>query len=415
MPPLDLFAEAEAAFEIEQASMLADAFDGVGDGGDSDEEDGWGNNVKESRARELRLRVVRLPDGDIHVCGCDCEYGIFNPKEGNVVCQYTGVEVGRRCAERTDCSTGRSTWSVDPDVNCGGPMGGVWRKKRDMKKESNHAFISASTMDDTEMPRAVHASKAARLPSKRGALCVDEEAPLDTGPKRQRVSKKDVDSHATRIVLMEEATATFSKLLGSSSFVSKASARVVDPRLLNRELLFTAALKKYLKTTLSSGGAPSLDDVHNIALAVDAVITAEKRKMVDAAACGRGGRIASISFRQRAAALAVALWTGACKTTYLSKARRGADSFKPFCAGVFYAMKRGLTLPDGTVLVPKCAEFADALPAARAAATDQVSKSLHAASHRGLCTIHRAIAATAHDAQSAKQLFAEAVRAAKGF
>ena len=40
-------------------------------------------------------------------------------------------------------------------------------------------------------------------------------------------------------------------------------------------------------------------------------------------------------------------------------------------------------------------------------------KSLHASSHRGLCTIHRAIAA-AGDAKAARGVFGEAIRLAKG-
>ena len=181
--------------------------------------------------------------------------------------------------------------------------------------------------------------------------------------------------------------------------------------MLDFNLVFHAAVKKYLKEVAAKGARPSMDDIHNIALAVDKVIADEKQKQTDESSA-RGGSITGMRFRDQAARLAVALWTGACNTSYLSQARRGADSFRPFCAGVFYAFKRGLALADGTILVPRVDDFSAALPSSKTIASDPALKSLHASSHRGLCTIHRAIAA-AGDAPHAKKIFAECIRIAR--
>jgi hypothetical protein len=366
----------------------------------------------------MQCRVCRLPDGDIHVCDDDeCPYAVLGcdhngHSNGDWVCAHTGRVIMRHCEERTDMSTGRSTWSADPDVNAGGPMGGKWRKKRDMRKESQSAYIAAKQFDDSEMPMAIEAPKAVRTGAKRGALCVDEAAPEDTGPKRHRISKKDVASSSTRSLLIDEAVTTFARLFGKRVSTPKDEKPAVDARLLDFNLLYQAAVKKYLKETVAKGGRPSMDEIHNIALAVDNVIADEKRKLAEHTT-GRGGpSVTGNTFRMNAARLAVALWTGACGTSYLSQARRGADSFRPFCAGVYYAMKRGLTLADGTVLVPKVDKFTQALPTQRVIAADPALKSLHASSHRGLCTIHRAIAA-AGDARAARGSFGEAIRIAK--
>ena len=413
---IDLFAEAAAAMYCDGAPLY-ECDHSESDTIDSDDEDAWGCSVLNLRAADARSRIVRLPDGDIHLCDHNCQFGEPGLDDngrptGDHVCRYTGRVVCRTCEDRTDFSTGRSTWSADPDVNSGGPMGGQWRKKRDMKKCSEHAYAASRQLDDSEMPRAIETTKSTRAPSKRGALCVDEAAPTDCGPKRMRTSKKDVGSFSTRQVLWDEASTTLHKLMGSTSIVSKNSPKgiVIDPRLLNVEVLYIAALKKYLKETLARGGVPSLDDMHDIELAVQSVVAQEKRKQAEVDAA-RGGKLRSRQFQADASRLAVLLWSAACKTPYLSKARRGADSFRPFCAGAYYAFKRGLTLSDGTVLVPRIDDFAKTLPTTREIAGDPASKSLHASSHRGLCTIHRCI--TSVDVPTARAIFADVIKLAK--
>lgn len=381
------------------------------DGDERDDEDEWGNSKSETRLASLRARVVRMPDGEIHVCSSACAFAVDHG-EGDRVCPFTGNVVGRACEDRTDNSTGRSSYSADPDM--AGPQLGGWRKKRCMIKASSSAFRDARLLDDSEMPVAVAAPLSTRAGVKRGALCVDEQVP-DDAPKRARNSKKRDTSYSTLALLVNEATGIFSKLTKHTKTSKERSRGTVagppiDVRLLNHDLLFTASLKKYLKETLASGGFPCLDEMNNISLAVTSVITNEKRKRAEAAAAGTSSSF-SIGFRSGAARLAVALWTASCKTEYIANARRGSDSFKSFCCGVFYGFKRGITLDDGTVLVPKNPKVAAAMPAAKTINTDSSLKSLHASSHRGLCTLHRCIASV--PPESALDFFDEVVRAAR--
>ena len=271
---LDLFAEADAAFALECCPTCEKDDEDIL----SDDEDEFGNNLLAQRLSDARSRCVTLPNGDIHLCDEDCPFA-EEDREGDLVCPHTGRVCGRCIAERTDQSTGRSTWSSDPDMQSGTPYGG-WGKKRDMQQASNQAYVLAGGLDDTEMPCACPSSPSpagARASSKRGALCVDEEAPLDAVPKRQRATKRDVELDDVRQGLLDEAERTLLDLLGKQWCGGKRTAKApaVDPRLLNKEVLFPAVLKKYLKECRASGRLPQMDDVHNISLAVDKVIAEE--------------------------------------------------------------------------------------------------------------------------------------------
>lgn len=398
----DFWAEAEEARHFDDDSCQQFSSDI-----ESDEEDEWGNNLLQQHAQDAADSMVRLPDGDIHLCEHGCHHAVLQPT-GDLVCPYSGRVCGHSASERTDFSTGRSTWSADPDMQGGGPVGGAWRKKVDRVAASKQAHCLAKQFDDSVMPAAKEQQRELKPPAKRGALCVDETPDPDNGPKRARNSKKEVDTADQMHNLVAEAAGIFTKLMSVKTVrvgVSVAPKKI-DTRLLNTDMLFSAALRKYMKETIASGGRPSMDDVHNISLAVEAVVTEEKRKLEDSST-HRAGKFGSIRFRELVSRIAVALWIGACKTPYMDQARRGGDSFRPFCVGVYYSFKRGLTLSDGTTLVPACAGFADALPTQRDVANHPAAKSLHASSHRGLCSIHRCIASV--DVKTQRELFRSAL------
>lgn len=385
---VDIWAEAEMARSID-SGLGARCYDAESEIG-SDDEDEWGNNILALKAQRAAQAMVRLPCGDIHLCGPGCPFAVLQ-KEGDMVCPYSGIVVGHATSERTDFSTGRSTWSADPDMHGGAPVGGTWRKKVDHKAASKAAHCLASQFDDSVMPQAKQVVKSDKPSAKRGALCVDEE-PVQDACKRARNSKREIDNVDQMHALVSEASGIFSKLMSTRATVdSKSTKKPIDRRLLNTGPLFDAALRKYLKETIARGERPSCDEVHNIGLAVEAVVAEEKRKAEDSSMM-RAGKFGSVRFRSLVSRLAVSLWLGACKTPYMDQARRGGDSFRPFCVGVYYSLKRGLTLSDGTTLVPSCPGFEAAVPTQRDVADNQVAKSLHASSHRGLCSIHRCIA-----------------------
>ena len=162
---------------------------------------------------------------------------------------------------------------------------------------------------------------------------------------------------------------------------------------LDPAVVFNAALKKYCQACCTTRTQPTLSEIHDIELAVCEMVKEKKRRdrnKNDVALLLR------VRMRSQVTSLAVALWVASCETPYMSTHRRGSDSFRPFVAGVFYGLKRGVSLTDGTVVLPACPTLASSLPTLRATAANSAAKALHASSHRGLCTLHRSISSCTH-------------------
>jgi hypothetical protein len=109
----------------------------------------------------------------------------------------------------------------------------------------------------------------------------------------------------------------------------------------------------------------------------------------------------------------VSLWRAACATPYMKVAKRGTDAYRPFVCGCIYGFKRGVTLADGSVLIPTCPALANALPALRGTGGNQLAKTLHSSSHRGVCTLSRCIASVPREEQA--DVFDAVVRKARQF
>lgn len=405
--------------EMEEAMLLA-KFDGEQDA-DSDDDEAmtdWLLGPGDSAPREAARAVCRMADGDLHLCRSDCKFVVEND-DGCMVCEISGIDYGPKATRCNHC-TGRSIWSADPDANAcmGGAAGalGGWRKRPDKFQASVSAYMIAETLDDSEMPPVVAAPLATKC--KRGARCVDEPEPH--APKRARSQKRDSSTLEGMRTLHHDASRLFGRLLATRATQRRASASVavtsgpteaVDPRLLDQRKLFEAAVRKYVRDVTSRGVSPSMDALHNLAMAVNDVVKQEHAKQQQI----QKQQLALVdtrAFRTTVCELIVALWHASIKTPYFENAKRGADSFRSFASAVLYALKRGVTTLNGTLLVPPVPEFAAALPTARAiSAGDPSLKSLHAASHKGLCSLHRVIASVS--AERADTVFAKPIRVAQ--
>ena len=78
-------------------------------------------------------------------------------------------------------------------------------------------------------------------------------------------------------------------------------------------------------------------------------------------------------------------------TKHFMTSKKGSDSFRPFAAGILYSLKRGLYMADGTCVVPVLEELAVHLPALRSASSTPAAKQLQSSSHRGICSMQRAL------------------------
>lgn len=370
--------------------------------------------------RAQHQSVTYLPDGDIHVCnGPLCPFVELN-LDKCYVCTVSGIVFGAMSV-RDDFSTGRQAGSSNPDDHAGEPLGGQWRPKKDLAGMSNAAMNAAATLEDEQLcaggdksgtqwasPPKATPPESPRV-AKRGARCVTEdEAPANAAPKRARAPRERASDRERFRTLSEDAEATLSKLVNFEKRSEAKSAKPRDARLMDRAALFELSLKKYCKECLASGTAPSLDDIHNISLAAARIAVEEKRKA--SLEGGRKAPLLKVRIREQVSSLAVSLWQASCKTPYMASARKGADSFRPFVCGAFYALKRGVSLPDGTVVMPACPELAEALPALRSTAAGSAAKALHASSHRGLCTLHRSISSCTPE--QASELYGDCARLA---
>jgi hypothetical protein len=342
--------------------------------------------------------VVFLPDGDSHVCkGFNCPHVELN-LDKCYCCTLSGVVFGASMV-RDDFSTGRQAGSSNPDDTAGEPVGGSWRPKKDLLAMSNAAYNAANTMPEEGAegsPGGI--ASGCEKAVKRGARCVDEacEAPQ---AKRPRIPRRNGSEREQFRALQEEAESTLCKLVNFDKR-AQSSPKARDPRLQDKKLVFDAALKKYIKECLSCAVLPTIDAVHNIAIAASTVAATEKRKAREE---GNKALLLKVRMREMVTSLACSLWQASCASPYMEGSRRGADSFKPFVCGVLYALKRGVKLPNGVSVVPTCPELTTALPVLRSTAENSVAKALHASSHRGLCTLHRSISSC--NAAQASELF----------
>lgn len=347
--------------------------------------------------------VVRLKDGDWHVCQlCNCPHAYIDA-DHQYVCALSGLSWGAEFVGEHDPTwTGRSTTSGDPDAISGIPPGG-WRPRRDAYAESQRAFEAAHSLDDSEViyvetQKELDARKA-RENVRRGALCVDQVEDPNQPQKKQRTSKKQLTRDcyekltAEVRVVMDRLTST--KKTESTPAADTETASTEDPRLQNPEFVVNVAIRKWMKRCAEGADRFDRDKIHNIVVYAHAIARqkrAEAQERQEANKNGKRKRIFGGEMKQHVAALVLALWRAACSTEFLREdAKRGADSFRPFCSGILYALKRGVRMGDGLEIVPVITSLADQLPTLRSVDASDAARQLQSASHRGLCTLHRSI------------------------
>ena len=396
---------------------------------EEDQQDAFGNSKLAERARACRESIVRFSCGDIHVCDANCEFAEVT-KDGSLVCPYSGIVVGMAAVERTDFSTGRSTWSADPDSNGGQPVGGAWKKRIDGAALSKQAHAAATMFDDTQMPEARTITRVDPLLAKKsGARCLDEDDGdhTDSGSryKKQRTTKKEMSSSVDSVkLLVIEADGIYGKLVVNKReppTQPQAGAEVssaLAPALPSFDKLFQLSLERYLSSTRTAGTRPNMDTIQELALGVDAAVraaaeAAQKKALLQTPPSKKAASTSTdtdkpraanicfdVNFRSTMTRLSIAIWNASCSAQFFSLNKRGADSFRPFQAGCLYALKRGLHLKDGTVLVPAVPEFASAVITAKQAGVNAQLKSLAASCHRGLSSVHRSISSVPPEKQA---------------
>ena len=412
-----LFAQADAARrEVELESGNVDF-----DGDELDASEIFVNAPNRVRAGRATYSVGM--DGDIHAClGMQCKHLCLNG-DNQYVCNISGRVIGTKAArESHPGSTGRSTRSANPDDTAGMPVGG-WVKRRDMYAASVAAFRAANQISDAEVAPVLATSPATALAVKRGALCVDE-APDANGPsKKTRNSRKEHWTREAIDKLAADARWVIHHLFIANTKPAAAQPPPPDPRLQNLEFVKRMAIRKYAKRCVDGEGEINLDTLSNVIIHAHAFVREQRaaatQRLEEATLratgkhrCSKAGF--SWHIRNQLSQLIVSLWRASCMTKHFATSKKGSDSFRPFAAGILYSLKRGLYLPDGTCVVPVLDELAAHLPALRSASSTPAAKQLQSSSHRGICSMQRALTSLSQmplcDAQPALALLRDASR-----
>ena len=361
--------------------------------------------------------------GDVHVCfGLQCAH-VSLTHENQYVCGMSGQVVGIKHTEESDPGwTGRSTGSANPDDSAGTPVGG-WIKRRDMWAASVAAFRYANQISDAEIAPTPAPAPANAPTIKRGALCVDESPDENVAPKKPRTSRKENWTRESLEKLAAEANSIINKLFIANPKAPAEEEGPLDPRLQNLEFVKALAIRKYVKQCADRESELNLDTLNDVVIHANEFVRAQRAlasKRLKAAATRakaqtrRTDAVFSGQIRNQLSQLIVSLWRASCLTKHFLQAKKGGDAFGPFASGILYSLKRGLYLPDGTCVVPALQELSAYLPALRSASSTPQAKRLQSSSHRGICSIQRALASisemTAEEALPARTLLRNAAR-----
>jgi len=339
--------------------------------------------------------------GDVHACfGMQCSHVRLN-HENQYVCWISGHVVGiEHACDPDPVWTGRSRTSANPDDTAGTPIGG-WVKRRDMYAASVAAYKMANQISDAEIAPVVAAAPASTSAIKRGALCVDEMPDEQLVAKKPRsCSRKENWSREAIDKLANEAIGVIDKLFIAMP-KTQPDAPSPDPRLQNLEFVKAMAIRKYVKRCVDGESELNLDVLSNVVIHANEFVRAQRaaaaarriaaESSATAARSRNNAAVFSGQIRNQLSHLIVSLWRASCLTKHFQSAKKGSDSFKPFAAGILYSLKRGLYLDDGTCVVPVLEELAAHLPALRSASSTAAAKQLQSSSHRGICSIQRAL------------------------
>ena len=352
--------------------------------------------------------VVSMPNGRIHVCrGFECPHAMqSNEVDRAFTCALSGRMIGSTMEAAHDSSwTGRSCGSADPDMNSGAACT-AWRNKRNAFAASAAAYTKAATIDVGDVV-AFDDKPVDAKPIKRGAPCVvDVDEGAVNNQKRNKALKRvaSLKNRDVQTRLFADASAVVVKLYSvltgprsakkteATTSVAPATSTMNDPRLENFDFVLKMALQRYVARCKHVGNLPTLSGIHDVAASANTFVKERQRGAKTQTDVLKARQICTnVQVIEICARLIFSMWTALCSTPFFTHNQTG-DSFRPFAAGVMFGLKRGIRLGNNTVLVPSIESLSSPLPELRSATATPAARQLQAASHKGLCSLHRGLA-----------------------
>lgn len=367
--------DAEAADLWAQAELAMQLIESDGDDYTEHEMDEW----------------ARSCDPEMHVCpGASCMHIISNGDE--CVCKVTGMCFPKFAKHDAIAAGIVNNTDENGNLRCRTASYKHVKTGRSAIASSRAHMITSSTCNTEEEDNAFIAygltmkncstSKLAYLRNQREHLC---------RPKRCRSSKRDL----TRVnleALVQEAVCMFQKLITSTSQAAphpKRKCREVDCENLNGTVRITP-IHQYISECKSSGTKPSIDKLHTLILHEDLIKMTHERKCIMRHECALRTRW-FLSIEEYLSKLTVCLWKAVISSPYMKTGKHTNDNFRPFIAGILFSTRRGITLPGGATIVPRCLTFASALPSSRVTFEKNPIHHIHLSAHKGVSTLHKSI------------------------
>ena len=403
-----------------QLFALAASAQALGDGQWRTDDDQDAPMAEDER---LDVEVVQLACGDYHVCtGMACKHvEQSSDTDRYYICKLSGRVIGNLCEAAHDSSwTGRSCSSADPDMQSATVGSSAWRFKRSAFAASAAAYSLANSKSfdaahggdafapEYRDPKPTAKEDESKLSDvKRGAPCVVDVDEVAIQSQKRNKALKRIDALKQGTVqnrLLVDASNVVVKMFSvihkggaapskRDQAVSGGAATLQDPRLSNYDFVLNMALKRYTARLKEQKAPPTLSGIHDVCLAANQFVKSrQKETQSEGQSHNNDRRIATNGKTiELCSNLILSLWTAMCTTPYFVNFQSG-DSFRPFAAGVLYALKRGLRLPNNMVLVPDVEPLARHLPTLRSSTATPAARQLQQSSHRGLCAIQRGIA-----------------------
>ena len=350
--------------------------------------------------------------GRDHICpGISCPFVELNG-DSTFVCSVSG-----RCVGQQHVSS-PFTAGITRGIDENGVRTGKQPAVRRASVRSHASMIFASQMA-MATARTMIEKNVEMQPLT--STCCDEAATLAEArhanpPKRTRLSKAQGPKALTQEQIEElirRAEAVLDELVrpakpDNASCAAKANGKQggAEKPLLAPE----SALTSYVRRCRMDGVVPCYNDMHDIVLnLLHKNVVEGRRRSARTQAAERSGRFSNVS--RSAAGLVVALWRCACKCPHMRNVKRASDGFRAYAAGVFFSMRRGITLRNGICLIPECSLIADALPAFRSEDRSSPTHAAHVAAHHGVSALHKCISSVAE--ADMRYVFADAIYAAE--
>jgi hypothetical protein len=392
--------------ELAEAQLLSKLTNDSNEDVDSDEDEvvsAWLLGGKAPPSRGPVRAVCRAWDGTVHECRVGCPFLIEN-SDARFVCTLTGIEY---YGVMEHCETSEGCGRANADMRAVGPR---WKKRTDPRSTSVSAYVLGTGFDDSVSPVAFHDTRNQRNPKtlregETKSNAVYTRMKEHFGGRRRNATKRNYCATADGCRALHDEVRRYIKCimqkrtLVSPTSTPDVSGVCVNPHLLDWQGLYDAAVRKYARDASEKRIQPSMDVLHNIAMAVNEIVEVERCKQRSRQTQKEEQKKdTSLSdtrdFVRIVCDLVICLWKECVSSPFFTiSGTRCGDSFRIFAMGVIYALKRGVTTRDSTVIVPAIPTFAAALPTAKELLhASPTVRSLHAASHKGMGLLHRTIA-----------------------